>query len=264
MTYSYAWDALLYPGRASDFFPVENPCPLEEHKGAFNRTNAWWLSELSRLIYVRGGPTAPQVQTAARNRFLHRVRLEESWFYNSKHLQCAIVEPLAGYGSEHAVLVFRGTQRGLSNWLLNLDGLLSPWPGGGQVHQGFKKIFLQSWPLIQARLDQLHRPYFCTGHSLGGALAVLAASVSNPEAVYTFGSPMIGDDAFCRSVRNLDIYRVVNPMDIIATIPFPPGMRHIGENHRLSRSKVQAGRRSWFEAPVFLADHSPFNYTVQL
>jgi len=264
VTYSYAWETLLYPGRAEDFFPAENPPPLEGHRGKFNRSTAWWLSEMSRLIYVKSGPIAPSIQTAARNRFLHRVKLEESWFYNGKHLQCAIVQTRSGNGSKYAVLVFRGTQRGISNWLLNLSGVLSPWPGGGRVHRGFKKIFLESWPLIQAGLDQLQRPFFYTGHSLGGSLAVLAASLQKPEAVYTFGSPRIGDGAFCTAVRNLDIYRVVNPRDIVATMPFPPGMWHIGQTHRLNRSKDCKVHHSWFEAPGFLADHSPFNYTVQL
>lgn len=264
MPYSYAWDALLNPGRAADFFPAEKPLPLEEHRGEFNRTTAWWLSELSRLIYLKGGPIAAPIQTTARNRFLHRVQLKESWFYNGKHLQCAMVETMAGHGSNHTVLVFRGTQRGISNWLLNLSGVLSTWPGGGRVHRGFKKIFLQSWQEIQAKLDEQPRPLYYTGHSLGGALAVLAASLKRPEAVYTFGSPKVGDGVFRKSVQNLDIYRVVNPRDIVAAIPPLPGMLHIGETHCLKKPRASQIRRCWFEAPVFLADHSPFNYTVQL
>ena len=106
----------------------------------------WWLSELSRLIYVKGDKeTDKEQQTACHNHFLHKINLEERWFYNGKHIQCAIMETLPGYGKGFSALVFRGTQGRISNWLFNLSTALSPWPSGGLVHNGFKLLLMEAW-----------------------------------------------------------------------------------------------------------------------
>ncbi len=266
MVYSYSWNAILNPGNASDFFQAANPQPFEVDKPGFSQMNAWWLSELSRLIYVKGdNDLVGKYQTTTRNHFLHKVGLDERWFYNGKHIQCTIVSTLTGHdGKPFSVLVFRGTQGGISNWLFNLSTALSPWPSGGYVHKGFKLVLMEAWEEIQQQLKGLSEPLYYTGHSLGGALAVLAASLTNPEAVYSFGSPRMGNSDFVNSTKHLNIYRVVNPRDIVACVPPIPGILHAGEPHCLPDSKASECHRSWFEAPGFLADHSPSNYTGRL
>jgi hypothetical protein len=264
MAYSYAWETLFNPGKAIDFFPAGSPQPFEIHKAEFSRANAWWLSELSRLIYVRGGRQGlDKDQTAARNFFLRRVHLEEQWFYNGKHVQCAIINTLPRHGKHFSVLVFRGTQGTIANWLFNLNTSLSTWPSGGCVHTGFKLLMLEIWEEIQQQLDALPAPLYYTGHSLGGALAVLAASLKKPAGVYTFGSPRIGDADFVASAKDVNIYRIVNPRDIVVGVPPLPGVLHVGEPRYLTHTKAAHSPRSWFEAPGFLADHSPANYTYQ-
>jgi triacylglycerol lipase len=265
MAYSYAWKEIFSPGKAMDFFQASNSHPFEIHTTEFCRANAWWLSELSRLIYVKGDNEIDiEHQTASRNHFLHKIGLEERWFYNGKHVQCAIIGTLAGHGKRFSVLVFRGTQGRISNWLFNLSTTLSPWPSGGNVHKGFKLLLLEAWGEIVHHLSGLPEPVYYAGHSLGGALAVLAASLKKPEAVYTFGSPRIGNCDFVNSIKHINIYRVVNPRDIVAGVPPVPGVMHVGQPQYLSNSKASTSQRSWFEAPGFLADHSPSNYTVQL
>jgi len=70
----------------------------------------------------------------------------------------------------------------------------------------------------------------CTGHSLGGALATLAAadlvwsgaaSHFGEVEVYTYGAPRVGNRAFCEAVNEAvpSIYRVVNGQDVIARLP---------------------------------------------
>jgi hypothetical protein len=264
MAYSYAWEKLLNPGKAVDFFPAGSPQPFEVHKAQFSRANAWWLSELSRLIYVKGDhQSVGEDQTAARNVFLRRVQLEEQWFYNGKHVQCAIINSLPGNEKRFSVLVFRGTQGTIANWLFNLITTLATWPSGGCVHNGFKLLILEVWEEIQQQLDALPTPVYYTGHSLGGALAVLAASLKKPVGVYTFGSPRIGNGDFVASAKDIDIYRVVNPRDIVVGVPPLPGILHVGEPRYLTHFNAADSPRSWFEAPGFLADHSPANYTDQ-
>jgi len=265
MNYSYAWESILNPGKAVDFFQAKSPQQFVVQGSVFSRANAWWLSELSRLIYVKGdNENSNKCQTTARNHFLHKFGLEESWFYNGKHVQCAIISALPEREERFSVLVFRGTQGRLSNWLFNLSATLSPWPSGGLVHKGFKLLLLKVWEDIQQQLESISNPIFYTGHSLGGALAILAASLKKPEAVYTFGSPRMANADFVVATQHIHIFRVVNPRDIVAGVPPIPGMLHVGNPQYLTPSKTSESQRCWFEAPGFLADHSPSNYTVQL
>lgn len=265
MSYSYAWKDVFSPGTAKDFFETDHLRPFEVLASQFSRTNAWWLSELSRLIYVRGdNETDRDHQTACRNHFLHKVGLKERCFYNGKYVQCAVIGREPGSGQEFSVLVFRGTRGKISNWFFNLSATLSPWSAGGLVHKGFNLLFMEAWEEIETQLTSVSGPVYYTGHSLGGALAVLAASLRKPAAVYTFGSPRMGDGEFVQATEHLKIYRVVNPRDIVTVVPPIPGIEHVGEPHYLTCEKAVLSQRSWFEAPGFLADHSPSNYSIQL
>jgi triacylglycerol lipase len=78
------------------------------------------------------------------------------------------------------------------------------------------------------------KPLFITGHSLGGALAMLYAAKWSPapRAVYTFGQPRVGDARF-RDFYNATLgartWRVVNEEDIVPRIPSAlAGYRHAG------------------------------------
>lgn len=265
MVYSYAWGGVLHPGKAVDFFPEGNAEPFSVDAPGFSRANAWWLSELSRLIYMRDDNDSDlEYQTAIRNTHLHRKGLEERWFYNGRYVQCAIVGSLPGQGKPFSVLVFRGTQGNIGNWLVNLNTARASWPAGGEVHRGFMLILSEVWQDIRERLDIVTGPLYYTGHSLGGALAVLAASLKLPTAVYTFGSPRIGNADFVLATKHIPIFRVVNPRDIVAGFPGVPGILHVGEPHYLSSPTAEEAQRCWFEAPGFLADHSPANYSVLL
>ncbi len=97
-------------------------------------------------------------------------------------------------------------------------------------YEGVKKQLLD---LISTLL--LSKPYevYITGHSLGGALATLAAIDIRERfrphvCVYTFGSPKVGNRwfkwKFNRSVRNS--FRVVHDDDIVAWLP-PMGFHHV-------------------------------------
>ena len=97
-----------------------------------------------------------------------------------------------------------------------------------------------------ARDDTWH--VFVTGHSLGGALATLFAcelgqSASGPGpardvtvTMYNFGSPRVGDGAFCDAYNALvpDSVRVVNRADLVPTLPALLGYRHVERGVRVS------------------------------
>lgn len=88
---------------------------------------------------------------------------------------------------------------------------------------------------------------YLTGHSLGGALATLAAfdaaatefASGSVEGLtlYTFGSPRVGNGAFAAAFDRAvpDAWRVTNANDVIARIPRAIGYRHIGHAVGLKR-----------------------------
>jgi predicted lipase len=78
-----------------------------------------------------------------------------------------------------------------------------PSPDG--LHIGFERAVETVWPAIQAAIASRTmpgQPLFFTGHSLGGALAILTAARAAFEpnvhniVVYTFGSPRTGGATF--------------------------------------------------------------------
>jgi triacylglycerol lipase len=112
----------------------------------------------------------------------------------------------------------------------------------------------------------------------------LAASSRPPRALYTFGSPRVGNAGFIHSLKNIRIYRVINSRDIVASAPPSlPSFKffHAGEPHCLDHKSCTGLPTDafkddcaadpdihfphWFPPPPkFLSDHAPINYTACL
>jgi triacylglycerol lipase len=92
------------------------------------------------------------------------------------------------------------------------------------VHSGFLEALNEIWPALEAELQRLpgRKVWFC-GHSLGGALATLAADrFAETRGVCTFGCPLVGDAAFAEGyIARLDgrSLRYVNHRDIVTRVP---------------------------------------------
>lgn len=279
MEFDNSWRALRNPGSATDFFSPP-PAGLVTAGRAFDATTAWWLAELSRLVYRNDVPGGTQ----SRDRILAEVGLRESRFLQLRSTQCAIVEPRGEVATPIAVVVFRGTD-GPADWRTNVKTVLTAWPQGGAVHAGFKSALDDVWPDLDEALDNLAAPIFYTGHSLGGALAMLAASRRPPLAVYTFGAPRAGDARFAETLADVTAFRVVNRRDTVpSTPPHMAGLRyrHAGElraisvgvpgkrsrsaraDGRRTRFPPLPGRRRWYDPPGHLCDHAPVNYVACL
>ncbi len=272
MEFDNSWRAVFNPGLAAEFFsPPPDGAP--EAVREFRATNAWWLAELSRLIYRDSAAAGAQ----SRDRILAGVGLRESRFLHRRSTHCAIVEPRGEAASPIAALVFRGTD-GPVDWRTNLKTALADWSPGGVVHTGFRTALEDVWPELETALDRLTKPIFYTGHSLGGALAMLAASRRPPLAVYTFGAPRVGDAKFGETLADVAAYRVVNRRDTVPKSPpnlGRPRYRHAGELRAISigesagpsrRNRVPPlpGDRRWFYPPGILCDHAPVNYVACL
>lgn len=120
----------------------------------------------------------------------------------------------------------------------------------GKVHAGFAQSYngvrpgiLKVMADISSRLNKRkragkkhHFDVYCTGHSLGGALATLCAFDLSVELglkpqMYNFGSPRVMDHAFSK-VYNISVplsFRLVFDRDVITAVPkFLFLYKHIG------------------------------------
>ncbi|KAM3289581.1 triacylglycerol lipase OBL1 [Capsicum chacoense] len=162
------------------------------------------------------------------------------------------------------VVAFRGTNPFYANaWITDIDLSWYDLEGLGKIHAGFMKALgLQKpigWPKdIEAQQQNNSSKVFAyykirevlkkilgknekakfivTGHSLGGALAILFASVlilheeewllDKLEGVYTFGQPRVGDENFGKfmmeKLKKFDVkyFRYVYCNDMVPRLPY--------------------------------------------
>ncbi len=282
------WNALLQPGRASQYFSIPKLIPMQPENIHYDPINAWWLMEFARLIYRQeADELAEEFDGLTRNSVLAKVGFKESRFFNGGRTQCAIIEAVTQ--PPVTILVFRGTDH-IQDWIANLTSFPVAWEQSGTVHYGFKEEFTEVWSDIAQYLTTVTTPIIYTGHSLGGALALLAASVKPPHMVYTFGAPRVGDQQFVNSLKDIPIYRIVNNRDAVPTLPPVTALLefcHVGELHYIAHDGTMlnnpsdntidtdrqrsdptltktANARQWFDPYEFLADHAPINYSAYL
>ncbi len=119
-----------------------------------------------------------------------------------------------------SVATFRGTEAGnLEDALTDMLTLPVGWFAGGMVHAGFATGYSAMRPRLLDLLSGGPRRLLLTGHSLGGALANLAA-VDFPHAeLLTFGAPRVGNSDFVNLLRGVSIHRFVNCCDIVQRVP---------------------------------------------
>ena len=123
-----------------------------------------------------------------------------------------------------AVLAFRGTEA--NSWKdvrTDLDARFYKGRDGIKLHTGFRDAYKQVGQLVESAVGELPDDYslYITGHSLGGALAVIAAKELERDSVaacYTFGSPRVGNEEFGEEIR-VPIYRIVNAADGVPRVP---------------------------------------------
>ena len=132
---------------------------------------------------------------------------------------------------DRIIITFRGSSS-LPDWLTNFNVFTAPSPFvRGRVHQGFQNalfpVLIKILSSVQNIDPHRQKDIWVTGHSLGGALAVLLVAMLIEDGVhvrglYTFGAPRVGDRDFADSFSEKFIrtmggvtYRVVNEGDLI-------------------------------------------------
>lgn len=153
-----------------------------------------------------------------------------------------------GKGYENEVfLIFRGTTTANKNADILTDARIGITGNsvGLPVHIGFYHCFSSMQPEIK-RFFSAHegniKVVHCIGHSLGGAVASLAAdwvarTLKHPTKLYTFGAPRVGTDWFANSttsvLRKENMHRVYHRTDPVPMVPLYPFMHapYHGEGH---------------------------------
>jgi len=261
-----SWQDLLHPGDATDFF-LRRPFPtFDPTISAYSTVNALWLAELSRLVYRHDIEEESPPPQPTRTSFLVNAGFKQRQFFLSRETDTQAMLVEFGGTSPFTVLVFRGTEQNIKDYLADLEiGKFLLVRNKKDVHAGFTEALDSVWSEIDAALAKLNCPIFYTGHSLGAALATLAAARHAPSAVYTFGSPRVGNQAFIASLCNVPIYRIVDDEDVVTTVPSEAlGFRHVGTELLLIAPRHKFFLNHFFDPPKRLADHAPINYVDRI
>lgn len=285
----FTWANLAPPYLEHAYFGGRESHPFKADAASFNLTNAWWLAEASTLAYA---------DEAFAVEWFKKAGLDEVRFFDKRSTQCFVAS-----NREFVVVAFRGSEvwrrRGkadisvvAADFMTNADFWLTDWPKGGKVHRGFKNAFDEVWEELFAYLTALQhggRTIWITGHSLGAALAILAADrFGKVQGVYTFGSPRVGNRRF-KENYSIRTYRFVNGADIVTRVPPAGFYEHVGEprfidpkgsihtkpaegNLALSACGGECGERVPFQrdnpmktpviVPNAIIDHVPLLYAV--
>lgn len=157
--------------------------------------------------------------------------------------QVAILNQL---NSDRLYIVFRGSDKSV-DWINNFEFRQQIYPYGDgntevQFHRGFMMAYFAVRKQLLEAMDKfVGQRVIVTGHSLGGALATIAALDIQYNLgqqrdlsfeVYTFGSPRVGNQAMVDSYngRIPYSYRFVNGWDVVTRIPRTwQGFDHVEE-----------------------------------
>lgn len=193
--------------------------------------------EAARLAYYRAEQSA--VEQARLVEALVRVGFSDATLFGDPKSGAAAFAAVRADGA--SLLSFRGTQPdNYRNLITDLRANLVAWPeSGGLVHDGFATAVRALKPQILewiGRAKPERSKLILTGHSLGAAMATLAATIWPPEWLVTIGSPRVGDATFVATVVATHKVRFVDCCDAVTEVP-PEfgGYRHVGEPTYLDR-----------------------------
>lgn len=197
---------------------------------AHSPRNAYWLARLSAMAY-ESRPFAGAVRDDL-----------VAWGFDPEgvtYLDGGETQAFVLRNEATVVVAFRGSAQP-GDWIANVNVGPAPVPGTrGLVHAGFWNALDHVWTDLARCLERERhgRSLWFTGHSLGGALAVLAVARLRlgegvpVDGLYTYGQPRVGDAAFCASLAE-DFgerwFRYVHHRDIVPHVPPPPVYHHAG------------------------------------
>ncbi|MGW4032606.1 lipase family protein [Streptomyces sp. NPDC004838] len=212
------------------------PSTFDHHVTEYSLPHAYWMALAARLAYKNEA----EVERQAGQWGFGKVRHHRSRFTPPFPLEDTQAYTLAS--DRMIITAFRGTEpTQIRDWLS--DAATPPWPGPGRtgyVHYGFGEALDSVFPTVRdgvAELRDNEQTVWFTGHSLGGALAMLAGCrmyLEEPrlraDGVYTFGQPRTCDRelaAACNKGFQERFHRFVNNNDVVPLLPPEPAYTHV-------------------------------------
>lgn len=279
IAYSPKKDDLYYPCKNAQFFAAGAP-----------KSDAALCVELARLAYCRSETTFAFDQARIKAE-LSKIGFAAAGFFESQGVKldggthCFVT---VSNDQKLAAVAFRGTDKDDPTDLGDdVNALCVPWEGGGKVHCGFRDGLAKVLPALDNALKSVSGRLLFTGHSLGAALATLLAGIKTPDALYTFGSPRVGDADFVATLSSVKNFRYVDCCDIVTRVPPKEvGYLHLGKPYYIAQDRsvsfdpgdsfIRNDRiEAFFEYPLKyhawktenvgvreLADHAPVNYVT--
>ena len=156
-----------------------------------------------------------------------------------------------------SIFAFRGTELDDLEVLLTDASIRPVAISFGEVHQGFwegSQLFVEE--LHQFHANKRNRTLYLTGHSMGGAMACLAAVIldSALDGVYTFAQPPTGTREFGDQYIarfGSSYHRIINVLDDVPKVPIPfvnasRAIRPMGSAIELYRNgEMRSGPSLW-------------------
>lgn len=280
-------ELVLRPESDTSYVHFENAAqhPFQPEAAGVPRINAWWLAEAALAAYWDPGDARA---------IFGRAGLD-SEFLAVEPTNCYVA-----WSDGFVIVAFRGTESDEWGDILDIANLrLVPW-STGRVHHGFREGIDRIWNALDAKLRELDgtRAVWFAGHSLGAALAALAADrYGRARGISTLGSPRVGDlefaAAFDRKLEGRSL-RFVNDQDVVTHVPaFLPHLpyKHVARRRFIAPDGTISDRGPAIKAffagligdplhvlevinglatgvlrhpPEFLLDHMPKSYTVDI
>ena len=174
-----------------------------------------------------------------------------------------------------AVLAFRGTEKQLQDWFTDAQAEQIADPAKilpGALHQGFITAYNSVAEDVAKAIAALPAgtKLHVTGHSLGAALATLAAlrldatpaSTGTVATVHTYGSPRVGDPVFAAAFERAfrgRAWRFVNNEDLVTRVP-PPKLELTDK--KLDMNYEHVGEMKFIDAQGKLLGDVSFMYRL--
>lgn len=209
------------------------PFNFQPQTTGYSSQNAYWLAKAADLAYNK---ISQDNFVSDKNEIFRQL---QSWSNEFQDVAVFDKKSSQGFVAKHRdfiIVAFRGSDQ-WQDWLDNVNLPAIP-HNLGRVHRGFQMALDDIWQEMLETIVSFkdnHQTLWFTGHSLGGALATLAAAERIAQdqpfnGVYTFGQPRCVDRQMARNMNieaKARIFRFHNNNDIVPRVP----QRIMGYSH---------------------------------